>query len=366
MGDAGGAGSGVVGHRAEPVGRESWRRSLIRSAVLLFGTLVLATAFIAAYAGALHDPTPRDVPVGVVRSDQPARTLLAAVRQQDKALRAVEYDSRAAADKALNGRDVYAVLASTTGGGTPALTLVTASAAAPIAAQVITQIVQTAAQRGQVPLAVSDAVPIAANDQRGLVPFYLAVGLVLGGYLGATVLGITLGTTPRTLSRAGARIGGLAVYSALLGLAGALVTGPGLDVWHTHFAGLVGAGALAAFAAAMAAAAVQGWLGLLGTGLVILLLVVLGNPGSGGIYAPEFLPDFFRDMHLWNIPGLATDLVRAVVYFSSDAAAWPAATLAIWAVAGLLLLLAATAIRGEGLHSWTRRPRPHPRPQDPH
>ncbi|WP_329107366.1 hypothetical protein OG792_03810 [Micromonospora sp. NBC_01699] len=355
-----------VGYRAEPVGRESWRRSVIRGTLLLFGTLVLATAFIAAYAGALHQPTPKDVPVAVVRGDQPARMLLAAIRQQDRALKPIEYGSRSAADDALAGRDVYAVLASATGGGTPALTLVTASAAAPLAAQVIGQLVQVAAQRGQVALTVTDAVPIAANDPRGLVPFYLAIGLVLGGYLGSTVLGLTIGTTPRTVSRAAARIGGLAVYSALLGLSGALVTGPGLDVWHTHFPSLVGAGALAAFAAAMAAAAVQGWLGMLGTGLVILLLVVLGNPGSGGIYAPEFLPDFFRDMHLWNIPGLATDLIRAVIYFGPDATARPAATLAIWAAAALLLLLAAAAIRGNGVpHSWTRR-RPHPAPQDPH
>ncbi|MFI6758533.1 hypothetical protein ACIBF5_05225 [Micromonospora sp. NPDC050417] len=346
--------SGAMGHRREPSDPESWRRSVIHGAGLLFGTLVIATAFIASYAGALHQPTPKDVPVAVVRSDQPARALLAAVRQRDRALKPIEYADRAAADDALAGRDVYAVLASSNTGGKPGLTLVTASAAAPLATQVITQTVQVAAERGQAPLAVSDSVPIAPADPRGLVPFYLAIGLVLGGYLGSTVLGLRVGTTPRTVARAGTRIGGLALYSGLLGLAGALVTGPGLDVWHGRFASLFGASALVAFAASMAAAAAQGWLGLLGTGLIILLLVVLGNPGSGGIAAPEFLPDFFRDMHLWNIPGLGTDLVKAVVYFGPDATAQPAVTLAIWAVAGMLLLLAATVVRGRGIHAWSR------------
>ena len=65
---------------------------------MLFGTLVLATAFIAAYVGALHQPTPKDVPVGVVGTDQPARTLLAAVREQGNALLPIEYADRAAAD----------------------------------------------------------------------------------------------------------------------------------------------------------------------------------------------------------------------------------------------------------------------------
>ncbi|MEV4757406.1 hypothetical protein AB0J86_20125 [Micromonospora sp. NPDC049559] len=333
--------------RPEPAREEPWRRRLVRGAALLFGTLVLATAFVAAYVGALHQPAPRDVPVAVARTDQPARTLLDAVRAQTKALKAVEYADPAAADAALRSRGVYAVLASGTGAaGTPALTLTTASAGGPAATDVIVQTLRVAAQRAQVPLTVTDAVPVAGADPRGLAPFYLAVGLVLGGYLGAASLGVTLGTVPRTFTRAAVRVGGLAVHAALLGLAGALVTGPGLEIWHAHLASRVGAGALIAFAAAMAAAAVQGWLGLPGTGLIILLLVVLGNPGSGGIYAPELLPDFFRDMHLWNIPGLATDLIKAVVYFNPDATGWPAAKLAIWVVAGALALLAATAVLG--------------------
>jgi hypothetical protein len=337
---------GRLGQRPELEHPESFRRTLIRGTALLFGTLILATAFIAAYAGALHKPAPRDVPVGVARTDQPARTLLDAIRAQDKALKPIEYADPAAADDALHGRAVYAVLASGQAGGTPTLALTTASAGAPAARDLITQTLTIAAQRARVPLTVADAVPVADGDPRGLVPFYLAIGLVLGGYLGAAALGISVGTVPRALPRAVVRIGGLAIYSALLGLAGALVTGPGLDVWHTRFASLVGAGALIAFAAAMAAAAVQSWLGLFGTGLIILLLVVLGNPGSGGIYAPEFLPTFFHDMHRWNIPGLATDLIKSVVYFTPDAAGWPAATLALWAVVGLAVLLAATAVLG--------------------
>ena len=42
------------------------REWLPRTAALLVGTLALATAFIAAYVGALHQPTPRDVPVGLL------------------------------------------------------------------------------------------------------------------------------------------------------------------------------------------------------------------------------------------------------------------------------------------------------------
>jgi hypothetical protein len=55
-----------------------------------------------------------------------------------------------------------------------------------------------------------------------------------------------------------------------------------------------------AFAAAMFAAAVQGWLGRLGAVVIFLLLVVLGNPGSGGVHPPEFLPGFIRDIQLFR------------------------------------------------------------------
>jgi hypothetical protein len=313
---------------------------------LLLGTLALAVAFVWAYAGALHQPTPRDVPVGVVRGDSTAATLLSALRPQ---LKPIEYTNGGAAADALTRRKVYGVLAATDAGGAPGLTLTIAGASSPMATDLITQAATGAAATAGVPLTVADAVPTSDGDPRGLVPFYLVVGLVLGGYLAATVLGLAAGTTPADLDDAALRAGVLAVFSALLGTAGAIVTGPVLDVFTAHRPGIAVAGALIAFASGLVASAVQGWLGLFGTGLVIFLFVVLGNPGSGGIYPPEFLPAFFRGMHRWNLPGLGTDLVKSVVYFDRKAAGWPVTALAIWAAAGVVVLLVAAAVRGRTL-----------------
>ncbi|MFF5174420.1 hypothetical protein ACFY3U_17515 [Micromonospora sp. NPDC000089] len=316
---------------------------LPRTAALLVGTLALATAFIAAYVGALHQPNPRDLPVGVVRADQRAQAVTTAVRQRTDSIKAVGYDTRDAAIDALESREVYAVLTSTEQGG---LVLTTASASAPAATEVVTRLLTTAAQQGQVPIEVTDAVPVSPDDPRGLVPFYLAVGLVLGGYLASTALGISLGTAPRDLRRAGLRIASLAVHGVLLGIIGAVLVGPVLGVWDHDLVAVAAVGALTVFAAGMVAAAVQGWLGLLGTGLVILLLVVLGNPGSGGIYAPEFLPAFLRGMHRWNVPGLGTDLLKSAVYFDWRSARWPLVGLVLWAVLGVVGLLTASLVRG--------------------
>ncbi|MEV4619196.1 hypothetical protein AB0J74_10885 [Asanoa sp. NPDC049573] len=327
------------------------RRALMEGAGALFVALLVGIAFMAAYVGALHDPEPVDVPVGVVRGDQPAQQLLAAVRAQGRQLEAVSFPDRAAADRALQRRDIYAVLATATGAA--GLTLTIASAAGPAATSAITQILTVAAQRAQVPLAVTDAVPVSPDDPHGVVPFYLALGLLIGGYFGGIALSLGLGTVPSRASRGGLRVAGLAVHAALLGLAGALIAEPIMGIWHNNFAGLFGAGALIAYAAGLFAAAVQSWLARFGTVLIILILVVLGNPGSGGIYPPEFLPPFFRGVHLWNIPGLGSELIRSVIYFTVDAGRWPAAKLAVWCVASAALLFAATAVLGR-----PRRPAP--------
>ncbi|MEV0002414.1 hypothetical protein AB0H28_09025 [Micromonospora sp. NPDC050980] len=314
---------------------------LPRTAALVLGTLALASAFIAAYVGALHKPDPKDVPVAVVTTDQQAQAVMSAVRARTDTIKPVGYDSRARAVDGLNDRSVYAVLSSAPGG----LTLAAASAGAPAATELVTDVFTEAARQAGLPLQVTDEVPVSDGDPRGLVPFYLAVGVVLGGYLASTALGISLGTSPRGLRRAGLRIATLAVHSVLLGIIGALLVGPVLDVFDHDVGTIAVIGALAAFAAGMVAAAVQAWLGLLGTGIVILLLVVLGNPGSGGIYAPEFLPTFLRGMHRWNVPGLTTDLLKSAVYFDWRGGGWALVGLLVWIAVGLVGLLTATLFR---------------------
>ncbi|RKN43418.1 hypothetical protein [Micromonospora endolithica] len=312
---------------------------LPRTAGLLLGTLLIATAFIGAYVGALHEPTPRDVPVGVASSDQRARTLLTAVRDRTDMIKIIAYDDQAAADDGLLSREVYAVLATDPAGG---LRLTTASAAAPAAVDVVDRVLGEAARQARLPLRVGDQVPVEDSDPRGVVPFYLAVGYVLGGYLAATALGLRTGTAPRTVRWAALRTAALAAYAMILGVAGAVVVGPVVGVWDHDLPVVAATGALTVFAAAMVAAAIQAWLGLLGTGLVIVLLVVLGNPGSGGIYAPEFLPTVLRGMHRWNAAGLCTDLIKSVVYFDRRGAGWPLAGLTVWTLLGALGVLTAT------------------------
>jgi hypothetical protein len=289
--------------------------------------------------------------VAVIGNDSNARSLLSAVRQNSDYLAAKVYPNATDASDALARRKVYAILATDSTTATGGFNLTLASAVGPGVADLITQTITAATGAVNVPLTVEDVHPLATGDPRGLTPFYLVVGWLLGGYLAATVLAIVLGTVPRNTDRLGMRLAAFGLFALILALAGALLVGPGYGIWTQHFVGLWLTGTLIVFVAAVITAALEAWVGLVGTGLAMLLLFILGNPGSGGVYPAEFLPGFFRGMHRWIPSGLATDLVRGVEYFDRKATGWPVTGLIAWALVGLVTVWLATLVLGRRAHS---------------
>lgn len=335
---------GRLGHVPEHEAPRPVAGWLGRAAALLAGVLLIATAFIASYVGALHEANPRAVPIGVINGDIGAQALLTSLAAGQNPFATTTYQDTTDADRALADRAVYAVL--DTDPVNDGLRLTVAGGAAPGAADLIRQTISAASDAARMPLAVRDSYPPAARDPRGLTPFYLVVGWLLGGYLAATALAVIVGTVPRSGPRLAMRLGSFAAFAVLLGLAGAVLTGPGYRIWPGHLLALWLTGTLVVFAAAALTAALESWVGLVGTGLAMLLLFILGNPGSGGVYPPEFLPGPYRGLHAWLPTGQATELVRAVVYFGGHAVARPLAGLAAWSVAGLVAILAATLVLG--------------------
>lgn len=335
-----------MGHIAEHDSDDWWRTWLGRTTAVLGGVLVLATALIWAWVGGLTNPAPRDVPVAIISGDATSAGVLAALRAQTPAIQAITYATAADAGKALTKRKVDAVLASDATGLRGGLNLTIAGAAGPGVPETVTNGIGAAASALSIPLTIEDVHPLSEHDPRGVAPFYIVLGWIIGGLLAAVVLGVALGTVPRDLDRLGMRLGALAAFSLALGLLGALFAGPFLNVWSTHTFGLWMCGALITMTAALIASALQSWLGLWGVGLSVLLLLVLGVPGSGGSVAPELLPRFFRGMHRWIPNGLGTDLVRGVEYFGRNANAWPIVGLALWCLGSVLALVGATAVLG--------------------
>jgi len=315
-------------------------RSYVRPGLLVVGALGIQLAFILSYVGAWHAPVADGLPVAVVTSASADR-FQAQVDRDSDTVGARHFTGTGAAFDALADQDVYAVLTSGSGG----LELHLASAASGAAAESLTQVYGRVSTVTGTRLAVYDDHPLPATDNRGISPFYLVVGWVVGGYLVSTLLSFIAGAHPQP-RRGRIRALSLLAYAVCSGIGGAVIVGPVLGIWHDGLIPLAALGVLVVFGASITAVALSALFGSVGTGLTILLLVVLGNPGSGGPFAPEMLPGPFRGLHTWLLTGAATTAARSVVYFAGQGAAREYLVLLLWCAIGSLLYLASITLRG--------------------
>jgi hypothetical protein len=281
--------------------------------------VTVSLAFIASYSAALHDPTPHEVPLAVSR-DVPAQ--VAAELDRSAAIAVVRVDDPL---RALDRREAYGALTAVDG----RLKLTTA----PAASSAIATLLEQQVLPGKVEHATVHA--LAASDNRGLIGTYTVIGWVIAGYLGATLFGMTFGTR----GRLALRLGALAAVGLVVGFGGALLATPLGGPWL----GLTLLGALTVAAVGAVTTALQAWFGIAGTGIAILLFVVLGNPSSGGLAAPELLPGFWREIGQALPVGASVTAFRDAVYFPAAPLAGSLATLALWGVAGVALSYAAAS-----------------------
>lgn len=307
--------------------------------VVLLAAAILQLAFVGSYVGALHDPTPHKVPIDLVAPYTIAPALLGGL----DSLAGTPLDVHRAASAAtargdVESRRVYGFFEPHSKGPD---TLVVASAANRATAVALTSIFAGfEASRHRPAARVVDLAPLPAGDPNGLSGFYAVVGWMIGGYLGATLLGLVGETRSRSRVRALARVLGLAVYAVASGVLSVLLLDRGIGVLGGHFEDLCGIAALSIFAAGASTAALQSLLGMAGTGVAILAFVVVGNPASGGPYARDLLPQFWRVVGEYLPPGAAVDLVRNVLYFGGRAIQTPIIVLGAWAAAGAIIALA--------------------------
>ena len=325
---------------------EAPRRELLpgvtrRAAVLVIGVLLLQLGFVLSYVGAFHAPTPRDVPLAVVApAGAPAGTAQSAAAQLEgltgDPLEVQVADTEDAARRLLADREVDGVLVLGTGTED---TLLVAGAEGGAVSSALTEVLTRVDAAQQRTLTTDDVVPAASGDARGLSAFYLAVGWVVGGYLVASIIGVSAGSRPITRARGVVRLGSLAVYAVVSGVGGALITGPVLGVFDGHLLALSALGAPLVFAVGAFTMALQVWTGLVGIGLAILLFVVLGNPSAGGAYPAPLLPPFWSAIGPWLPPGAGTSAIRGIVYFGGAGAGQAALVLTAYAVVGLVATL---------------------------
>jgi hypothetical protein len=111
-------------------------------------------------------------------------------------------------------------------------------------------------------------------------------------------------------------------------------------VFAGHVIALCAIGALTIFASAAATAGIQAAAGPAGTGLVILVFVILGNAASGGPFARPLLPGLWRTIGGVLPPGASVDLSRSALFFDGARIAGPILVLLGWAALGTALAIA--------------------------
>jgi hypothetical protein len=303
-----------------------------RAAVLMLAVLAVQLGFITSYVGAFHHPAPHRIPIAIVYPG-PAEPVLAELNGLPGApLKAHAVADEATARFQIDHRQVYGALIMT-GTYAPDHLLVAGAAGASVA-QALTEVIARVEKAQPHNLLTADVKPALLGDARGLTGFYLAVGWVVGGYLVAIALSTSKGVRPANRHRAVIRLGSLLVYALVSGLGGAALT-------HGLFGALGGDpvqlswfGALLVFAAGAFTMALQALFGFFGTGLAVLLFVVLGNPSAGGAYPGPLLPTFWRTIGPWLPPGAATHAIRGITYFHGVGVSRAALVLAAYAVAG--------------------------------
>jgi len=323
--------------------RPTWRVELRdaitpRAGVLLVAVALLQVSFIWSYVAAFHRPTPHRVPVAVVVAGPTASAATSLISGLNAIagtpLWATATPSAALGRTALADRTAFGVLSV----NSPTVLGVTIdSAAGPSAATAVLAVLHRAATARHAQLQVVNLRAPDANDRNGLASFYLVVGWVVGGYLAASLLGISSGSRPSTPRRAAIRLAALGLYAIATGIAGAFLVGPVLHVLPVSVGALWWLGALVVAASAATTMGLMVAFDALGIGVVILLFVVLGNPSAGGPYAWSLLPPLWRIIGPWLPNGAGTDAARSISYLGGAAIGRDLAVLSAYLLLGVLV-----------------------------
>jgi hypothetical protein len=301
-------------------------------ALVLLPATVLMLAFAFSYVGAFHDPTPHNVPVAIVGPPVLSEQL---DHLPGDPLEARPASSLPDALSQIDDRDVYGSYDAATNH------LFVASAANRATALALAATFnRVAAAQRRPAVGVTDVKPLPSADPNGTTPFYAVIAWMFGGYIAATLIGLIGSPRSRSRQRAAARIGALAAFSVVNGILSVLVLRVCFDVFSGHVVALCAIGALTIFASGAATAGIQAAIGPAGTGLVILVFVILGNAAAGGPFARPLLPGFWSAIGGVLPPGASVDLARSALSFDGARIAGPILVLVGWAALGTVLALA--------------------------
>lgn len=308
-------------------GRHVWKALGAHILIPLF----LGTGMALAYLGSFHEPTPHNLQVAVVGSTP--QSMVFAQTMNDKGAGKVDVRTvanRAQAERLVKDREIAAAYETD---GTHA-TVIVSTAASATTAEAAQRIFLPIAFRQHLPVAIDDVQPTSRHDGTGQGLFFMMVALTVGAYACAAAVSAVAGRM-----RPVWRILTTAVATAAITALVTIVAGP---IYHVVAHGIWSLAFLSwlyTFGITMIGVGLHPILGRWTTAIVSMLFVMLNFTSSGGIFASAFMPSFFSGLHaFWN--GAAfIDASQALVYFPGQDWGLSGLKLAIWAGAGILLVI---------------------------
>ncbi|WP_433430555.1 ABC transporter permease [Nonomuraea sp. CA-141351] len=293
-----------------------------------------AGLFAGSYTYAMASPTPHHLPVAVVGVTAETVRGKAFVEGLEKSLEASLvlrfYPTYAEARQAIEEQRVFAVFV--VRGADVNMDVSSASGAS--VAQLLTEEAPRVAARVGVRLTVRDVKPLQRADPRGLAIFYITLAAVIIGFTGAAQLSANAADL-----NAGERIAFTAVYAALGAFAivaivdwllGALDL-PVPESWLIL--------ALTTFTTGMVFTMFNTFLGRWAMLPTWGLMVLLGNPSSGGAVSWPLLPSPLGAIGRWLPPGASVNAQHTAVYFRGHQSLMPFLVLAGWALVSCVVFL---------------------------
>jgi hypothetical protein len=305
-----------------------WRQLLIVSVIVP----VVITLAVMAFAWPAARIQPRDLPVGVVGTSVATERVVQGLdRGQPGGFDLHLYADDAAARSAIEHRDVYGAFEVTPGG----FTVLTATAASPSVAQLLTTVAQKTARQVQATsFTAVDVVPSSPDDPRLATFTSMMTPLVLGGEILAVIIAVLIGFRPALR-----QLLSLGIVSAVTGLGVFLVAQTYLGALPGDHLATLGSLALTLFALSATTAGLATLVGPAGVTVGAAVMVFVGNPFSGITSAPELLPKAVARLGQLMPPGAGSNLLRSTAYFDGNGAAIHVVVLAAWSVFGIIAIV---------------------------
>ncbi|GAA0431147.1 hypothetical protein [Leifsonia naganoensis] len=301
--------------------------------------LFFIIGFPLAYVSASHDPTPHDMPITIVGPSAVTTPIANSLSKGDEFSVAVSGQAADARGSVTSRASVGSVLIdiemAADGTQTTTVTTYTASGAGRATTSVVQAVGDKIASQFDVANTVVDVAPLAKQDPLGSNLLYLLIFSSIGGYLVIITISELWGRSLRA-RLTGAAVAAVVTPPLVFFLSSIVVGTYGADAGT--IAKLLLIDALYVFTCALAAILAEQLVGPAITMGVILLVVFLNFPSSGGTTAASLLPPFWQDVHSFWFGAGALETFRSLIYFDGAGSARWILQLAAWTFALLVII----------------------------